>query len=283
MRTGFLLNLLWFAVVLIVAGCVPVTPAPQNVGMPNPAAVQCEEQGYTFEIRTDDAGNQYGVCIFPDGTECDAWAFYRGECGPGAEEPGPEAPAEVHQARDAVLSYLQENYSEVGLPDDLDWTVERISPEGVVGASSFRYMASDWTVAISYPIVAPADLVFDVTVTHQATGFQWVGTVDNEGNVTELETQIENGEPEGEAVNGWLGTIVKLPPGNQFGQYFERDDGEQYDVGASDEAVWDVIREARSTSARVKVWGALFTGVPASEARHIEVERIEIVAEPAGG
>jgi len=55
---------------------------PGNVGLPNPAAVYCEEQGYTLEIRTNSDGGQYGVCIFPDGSDCDEWAFYRGECGP---------------------------------------------------------------------------------------------------------------------------------------------------------------------------------------------------------
>jgi len=53
------------------------------VGLPNPASVYCEEQGYELEIRTDQQGGQYGVCVFPDGSECEEWEFYRGECGPG--------------------------------------------------------------------------------------------------------------------------------------------------------------------------------------------------------
>lgn len=57
--------------------------APADAELPNPASVYCEEQGYRAEIRTDDEGGQYGVCIFPDGSECDEWAFYRGECEPG--------------------------------------------------------------------------------------------------------------------------------------------------------------------------------------------------------
>lgn len=61
--------------------------APSDTGLSNPASVYCEEQGYRLEIREDDEGNQYGVCVFPDGSECDEWAFFRGECGPtGSEE-----------------------------------------------------------------------------------------------------------------------------------------------------------------------------------------------------
>ena len=53
-----------------------------GAGLPNPASVYCEEQGGKLEIRTAADGTQHGVCIFPDGSECDEWAFYRGECGP---------------------------------------------------------------------------------------------------------------------------------------------------------------------------------------------------------
>ena len=49
----------------------------------NPAAVNCVENGGTSEIRSDDAGNQYGVCVFEDGSECDEWAYFRGDCAPG--------------------------------------------------------------------------------------------------------------------------------------------------------------------------------------------------------
>ncbi len=85
-------------------------------------------------------------------------------------------------------------------------------------------------------------------------------------------------EDENTPVEGWIGIIRDLPAGNQFGQVFMRDDGEAYDIGATSDAAWDVIREAKETGVEVKVWGTLYTGVPASEARHIEVERISVVS-----
>jgi putative hemolysin len=48
--------------------------------------VHCEEQGYTLEMR-EEAGGTAGYCIFPDGTECEEWAYYRGECAPGTPKP----------------------------------------------------------------------------------------------------------------------------------------------------------------------------------------------------
>jgi putative hemolysin len=56
------------------------------VSLPNPASVFCEEQGYKLELRTDASGTA-GYCIFPDGSECEEWAFFRGECAPDVPAP----------------------------------------------------------------------------------------------------------------------------------------------------------------------------------------------------
>ncbi len=61
--------------------------AETEIGMANPASVHCEEQGGQLEIRTADDGGQYGVCIFPNGSECEEWAFFRGECVPASTPP----------------------------------------------------------------------------------------------------------------------------------------------------------------------------------------------------
>lgn len=69
---------------------VPVEAADDiggGTGIANPASVYCEEQGYTLEMRTDENGGQYGVCLFPDGSECEEWAFFRGACEPGETVP----------------------------------------------------------------------------------------------------------------------------------------------------------------------------------------------------
>jgi putative hemolysin len=65
------------------------TPAPASTisGMANPASVNCEQKGNRLEIRTAADGSQVGICIFPDGSECEEWAFMRGECGPGTRVP----------------------------------------------------------------------------------------------------------------------------------------------------------------------------------------------------
>lgn len=61
------------------------TDLPAN--MPNPASVYCEQNGNTLVIQTAADGSQSGVCVFPDGSSCDEWAYFRGECGPATQDP----------------------------------------------------------------------------------------------------------------------------------------------------------------------------------------------------
>ena len=72
------------ALLVLLIGCAPsggeATPTSKPGGLPNPASKYCIDQGYELEIRTDEEGNQYGVCIFPDGSECEEWEYFRGEC-----------------------------------------------------------------------------------------------------------------------------------------------------------------------------------------------------------
>jgi putative hemolysin len=71
----------------------PVNTSDQN--LPNPASKYCEQQGYTVEIHTTADGSQSGVCIFPDGSECDEWAYYRSECAPLSEATQEPDPTEI--------------------------------------------------------------------------------------------------------------------------------------------------------------------------------------------
>src|SRR5512137_131609 len=54
--------------------------------MPNPASVFCEQNGNKLEIQTASDGSQSGVCVFPDGSTCEEWAYFRGECGLAAQK-----------------------------------------------------------------------------------------------------------------------------------------------------------------------------------------------------
>jgi putative hemolysin len=75
----------------ILAACVNKTPVPtpvtlvdEDAQIANPASVYCGKYGGKLEIRTDASGGQMGICIFADGSECEEWAYFRGECAPAS-------------------------------------------------------------------------------------------------------------------------------------------------------------------------------------------------------
>ena len=51
----------------------------QKAQIANPASTYCIEQGGKLEVKDSKEG-QYGTCNLPDGTECEEWAYFRGEC-----------------------------------------------------------------------------------------------------------------------------------------------------------------------------------------------------------
>ncbi len=185
--------------------------------------------------------------------------------------------------RDEVLIYLAERYPERAPGSDVTWAEENVTEEDLLGSSTVQYTSGGWVVTVTYPIVAPEDIIYEITVSNGTSGLSWRGKVAAEGTVTETLASAPaqgSSETEGEPVQGWIGVIVDLPSGNQFGQYFEGEDGEEYNIGTPTGSVREQVAEARTTGARVKVWGTLYTGVPADDARTIEVERLEFLSQP---
>jgi len=61
-----------------------IVPGDQdNNGIASPASVNCGKKGGQVEIRTDTQGAQTGFCVFDDGSECEEWNLYKGDCKKG--------------------------------------------------------------------------------------------------------------------------------------------------------------------------------------------------------
>ncbi|MCX6985944.1 MAG: DUF333 domain-containing protein, partial [Lentisphaerae bacterium] len=86
------------------------TDMPQ-ANMPNPASVYCEQNGNKLEITTAADGSQFGVCVFPDGSTCEEWAYFRGECGPATQK-SPTPALTVEATLDASGGYMPPGTSE---------------------------------------------------------------------------------------------------------------------------------------------------------------------------
>jgi len=53
----------------------------EKTGLANPAAVKCEEDNGTLESYQTEAG-EAALCIFTDGSICNQWSYFRGDCQP---------------------------------------------------------------------------------------------------------------------------------------------------------------------------------------------------------
>ncbi len=66
--------------VSLIISCTVVQAQERKI-IYNPAMAYCNTMGYQYETRIDQQGNEHGVCIFPDNSECDAWDFFKGKAG----------------------------------------------------------------------------------------------------------------------------------------------------------------------------------------------------------
>ena len=78
-----LLSILTLVGIVLITACDSKQSSPTaSANLPNPASVYCEQNGGELEIRQDSSEGEVGICVFPDGNECEEWAYFRGECIP---------------------------------------------------------------------------------------------------------------------------------------------------------------------------------------------------------
>ncbi len=143
---------------------VDTSEADESVGLANPASVRCIEQGGALEMRTDEDGGQFGVCILEDGRECEEWAFFRGECeavpteesGEMGDVDGETAVSQPDKASntDAVTDkiWVLQTYNQPLLPDSVI-TIEFTEDgelHGTAGCNSYfgGYMIEDGVLTV---------------------------------------------------------------------------------------------------------------------------------------
>ncbi len=106
---------------------IPATVTPNSANIANPSAAYCSQQGNRPEIRTAADGSQNGACLFPNGNECDEWAYYRRECSSDSQSQAVEAlraklaeQLGVPASSLAVVSVQSASWSDacLGLPHD---------------------------------------------------------------------------------------------------------------------------------------------------------------------
>ena len=133
MNTNKIIKLCTILILLTLAACTapqeqtpePVATEGTPVNLPNPASAFCEQNGYQLEIRSAEDGSQSGICLFPDGSACDEWAYFRGECGPSAQmspTPAETVTATTQASGDGTGEDASGGYMPPGATEEIaDW------------------------------------------------------------------------------------------------------------------------------------------------------------------
>ena len=118
-----------------------------------------------------------------------AYIGYSGVLNQPAATPTPSPTPEVvtqETVRDSAIMYIATNHADIAsLTTDLTWT-GGMQETGVVGSVTYIYLAGNWNVTITNPVVL--DPVYTIsavyTDTANAVTIEWLGTYENEA-VTE--------------------------------------------------------------------------------------------------
>ena len=126
-----------------------------------------------------------------------AVALVMGGCG---SESGSEIEG-AKDARDAVLTYLQEREAQNAPSADIVWQEEDVTPKDeaghpVPGAVHREFTSDEWTIKVSYAVLPPERTVYQVVVSSIKLGWHWKGSVKADGSVTELSAFKQMSEEE---------------------------------------------------------------------------------------
>lgn len=112
------------------------------------------------------------------------------ETGQGEEEPQPTIhPPEF--GRDTAIRFILLKHGELkGLEAPSSWEEKDLTPAGLVGAAKLQYTAEGWTVNVSWPVVWRPTYTVEIDFAGDG-GFQWEGTVDQAGAVTETAFKLK--------------------------------------------------------------------------------------------
>ena len=264
------------------------TDMPQ-ANMPNPASVYCEQNGNKLEIHTAADGSQSGVCVFPDGSTCEEWAYFRGECGPAADASGGGPEEVVARVDDGSGGYIPPGTTE----EIADWWgVIKSTEPGAQYDDYFELWTNGQIIYFGIDSMDPAVQAQIEALRDSGKIVHLYGTLfSNVPDFNGSQVQVDRIEVEEQASGGymppgateeiadWRGVIKSTEPGAQYDDYFELWTNGQiiyFGIDLMDPAVQPQIEALRDSGKIVHLYGTLFSNVPDYNGSQIQVDRIEV-------
>lgn len=267
------------------------TTSPEtDVGMPNPASVYCQERAGRLEIRTDANGDQYGVCVFLDGSECDEWEYFRGECSPagGADnQPGEFLVKQSQGDKTPEITELEQN----AVQPVIAWVGHISSTQPGSQYDDYLSLMPAGSGEIGLSGVNP-EVEAQIVSLRDGTGIEefpafWGNLtcdVPAYGGCQLLVSEVRYGQylTEPTPVEGWQGSVVcshfNNSPSDICGNAFilEGDFPIWYGIWSADPEILTQIESLRDSGHIIQIWGQLISGVPDVNGNQIQVDQIEV-------
>jgi uncharacterized protein len=275
----------------------PATTGMPQAGMPNPASVYCKQNGNKLEIRTAADGSQNGICVFPDGSTCDEWAYYRGECGLAAQKsptPAIAVEATAKPSGGGTGGNLPGSFVTPGTTEKIAdwWGIIKSNKPGSQFDDYFERRDLGQVISLGIDSLDPAvnaqiKALRDSGKIVHLYGTLLINVPDVNGSQIQVDRIVVQENVPGsfvtpgttEKIANWWGIIKSNKPGAQFDDYFERRDLGQiiyFGIDSMDPAVRSQIQALRDSGKIVHLYGTLLSNVPDVNGSQIQVDRIEV-------
>ncbi len=259
------------------------------------------QQGNKHEIQMASDGSQPGICTFPDGSTCDEWAYFRGECGPASQKsptPAPTADATADASgggpggSGGTVGDGSGGYMPPGTSEEIAgwWGVIKSTEPGAQYDDYFERQDLGQIIYFGIDSMDPAvrsqiEALRDSGKIVNLFGTLLSNVPDYNGSqiqVDRIEEQASGGYmPPGtsEEITDWWGVIKSTEPGTQYDDYFERQDFVEiiyFGIDSMDPAVQAQVEALRDSGKIIHLYGTLFSNVPDYNGSQIQVDRIEV-------
>jgi hypothetical protein len=179
----------------------------------------------------------------------------------------------VLDARDAALAHVAEQYGEAAPAPDLSWTGGFSLPQDPPpGWSEYEFTSGDWLVTIGHAVVPPEQTIYQITITNQASDFQWEGEVDTAGQVTEISGPVTE-----QLALCWYGRVESTPGDAPIDRYLillPEEARRAVDLIGADETVEAEIEALRDSGTYAHFWGTLDCDTPRWGSCQLVVDRL---------
>jgi len=129
-------------------------------------------------------------------------------CASSGGSQSPDGILSPEQAFDLVLDKLRESYPDKAPGAGVTWKSEQVVVTGhgggpVVGASRMRMYSDDWDAFVSWALVSPEYMVYNITLKSPTLGWYWEGYVDANGGAIEVEVALQKMSEQMASVIAW--------------------------------------------------------------------------------